>query len=186
MLIFFILLLIILATAIPYNLLIARKNDVARTFGSIDVLLKKRYDLIPNLVETVRQYMGYENRLLTEVTELRSRAMRAGITQEDRIKLDSMIGEKLGNLMVVAENYPDLKANQSFSLLQSTWRDLEDQIAQARAVYNSSVTRYNNAVEMFPTNIMATMMNYKTKPLFEMSGEERLNVNAGELFDKAR
>jgi LemA protein len=120
------------------------------------------------------------------VTELRSRAMRAGITQEDRIKLDSMIGEKLGNLMVVAENYPDLKANQSFSLLQSTWRDLEDQIAQARAVYNSSVTRYNNAVEMFPTNIMATMMNYKTKPLFEMSGEERLNVNAGELFDKAR
>jgi LemA protein len=167
-----------------YNTLIARKNDVIRTFGSIEVLLKKRYDLIPNLVETVKQYMGYESLLLTEVTELRGKAMSAGNTQEERMKLDSALAQKLGTLMVAAENYPDLKANQSFALIQNSWKELEDQIAAARTMYNYSVTQYNNAVEMFPTNIMATMMEYKTKNLFEVIADEKENVKAGELFSK--
>jgi len=167
-----------------YNTLIARKNDVNRTYGSIDVLLKKRYDLIPNLVETAKQYMGYESRLLTEVTELRGKAMSVGNTQEERLKLDSALAQKLGTLMVVAENYPDLKANQSFTLIQNSWKELEDQIAMARATYNQSVTQYNNAVEMFPTNLVATMMDYKTKSLFEVIADERENVKAGELFSR--
>lgn len=165
-----------------YNTLIARKNDVLKSFGLIDVLLKKRFDLIPNLVETVKEYMGFEKGLLTDVTELRSKAMAGGINQNDRIGFENQLTQKLGNIMVAAENYPDLKANQSFMQLQSTWKDLEDQIAGARQAYNTSVTSYNNTVEMFPTNLMATMIEFKTKPLFEAVVAEKENVKAKELF----
>lgn len=165
-----------------YNTLIARKNDVTKSFGFIDVLLKKRFDLIPNLVETVKEYMGYEKGLLTDVTDLRSKAMSGGISEKDRIGYENQLTQKLGNIMVAAENYPDLKASQSFTQLQSTWKDLEDQIAGARMAYNTSVTSYNNAVEMFPTNLIATMINYKTKPMFEAVVAEKENVKAKELF----
>ncbi len=165
-----------------YNILIARKNDVAKTFSYIDVLLKKRYDLIPNLVDTVKEYMGFERGLLTDVTELRSKAMTEGIGENERLKMESTLSRKLGNIMVAAENYPDLKANQGFIQLQSTWSELEEHIAESRRVYNASVTSYNNAVEMFPTNIIATLMDYKTKVMPDAAIEERLNVKAGELF----
>jgi len=165
-----------------YNTLIARKNDVMKSFGLIDVLLKKRFDLIPNLVETVKEYMGYEKGLLTDVTELRAKAMASGFNEKDRIGYENQLTQKLGNIMVAAENYPDLKASQSFSQLQATWKDLEDQLAGARQAYNASVTNYNNAVEMFPTNLVATMINYTTKPLFEAVTAEKENVKANELF----
>jgi LemA protein len=145
-------------------------------------MLKKRFDLIPNLVETVKTYMGYEKGLLTDVTELRAKAMTGGISENDRIAYENQLTQKLGNIMVAAENYPDLKASLSFMQLQSTWKDLEDQIAIGRQEYNSSVTNYNNAVEMFPTNLMATMIDYKTKPLFEAATVEKENVKAEELF----
>jgi LemA protein len=165
-----------------YNTLIARKNEVIKSFGFIDVLLKQRFDLIPNLVETVKEYMGYEKVLLTDVTELRSKAMSGGNSENERISYENQLTQKLGNIMVAAENYPDLKASQSFAQLQSTWKELEDQIAGARQAYNASVTMYNNAVEMFPTNLMATMIDFKTKPLFEAVVVEKENVKAKELF----
>lgn len=165
-----------------YNTLIARKNEVMKSFGFIDVLLKKRFDLIPNLVETVKEYMGYEKGLLSDVTALRAKAMTSGYNETDRIGYENQLTQKLGNIMVAAENYPDLKASQSFMQLQATWKDLEDQIAAARQAYNSSVTRYNNAVEMFPTNLVATMIDYKTKPLFEASIPETENVDAKKIF----
>jgi LemA protein len=165
-----------------YNTLIARKNDVARSFGFIDVLLKKRFDLIPNLVETVKQYMGYEKGLLTDVTELRAKAMTGGISDTERVGYENQLTQKLGNIMVAAENYPDLKASQSFTQLQATWKDLEDQLATARQAYNNSVTSYNNAVEMFPTNLVATLIEYKTKPLFEAETMEKDTVKAKAMF----
>jgi len=165
-----------------YNTLIARKNDVMKSFGFIDVQLKKRFDLVPNLVETVKEYMGYEKNLLTDVTELRAKAMASGYNEKERIGYENQLTQKLGNIMVAAENYPDLKASQSFMQLQTTWKDLEDQIATARMAYNISVTRYNNAVEMFPTNLMATMIDYKIKPLFEAAVVEKENVKAKDLF----
>lgn len=165
-----------------YNTLIARKNDVMKSFGFIDVLLKKRFDLIPNLVETVKEYMGYEKGLLTDVTELRSKAMTGGISETERIGFENQLTQKLGNIMVAAENYPDLKASQSFMQLQGTWKELEDQIAGARQAYNASVTSYNNTVEMFPTNLIATMIDYKTKPMFEAVVAEKENIQAKELF----
>jgi len=165
-----------------YNTLIARKNDVMKSFGFIDVQLKKRFDLIPNLVETVKEYMGFEKSLLTDVTELRAKAMASGYNEKDRIGFENQLTQKLGNIMVAAENYPDLKASQSFMQLQNTWKDLEDQIAGARQAYNATVTSYNNAVEMFPTNLMATMIDFKTKPLFEAVVPEKENVLAKNLF----
>jgi LemA protein len=166
-----------------YNTLIARKNDVLKSFGLIDVLLKKRFDLIPNLVDTVKEYMGYEKGLLADVTELRAKAMTGGISEKERVVFESQLTQKLGNIMVAAENYPDLKASQSFALLQSGWKDLEDQIAVARQAYNASVTAYNNAVEMFPTNLMATMIDYATKPLLETGITEKENVKGKDLFN---
>lgn len=178
-----IILAIVAALMWMYNTLIARKNDVMKSFGFIDVLLKKRFDLIPNLVEALKEYMGYEKGLLTDVTELRAKAMSSGFNEKDRIGYENQLTQKLGNIMVAAENYPDLKASQSFLQLQATWKDLEDQIAGARQAYNTSVTSYNNAVEMFPTNLVATMINYTTKPLFEAVYAEKENVKANELFN---
>lgn len=177
-----IVLVIVAAFMWMYNALIARKNDVMKSFGLIDVLLKKRFDLIPNLVETVKEYMGFEKGLLTDVTELRAKAMAGGFGDNERIGIENQLTQKLGNIMVAAENYPDLKTNQGFMQLQATWKDLEDQIASARQSYNISVTSYNNTVEMFPTNLMATMMDYTTKPLFEAAVIEKENVKAKELF----
>jgi LemA protein len=165
-----------------YNTLIAHKNDVMKSFGLIDVFLKKRFDLIPNLVETAKEYMVYEKGLLTDVTELRAKAMAGGYNENERIGYENQLTQKLGNIMVAAENYPDLKASQSFMQLQTTWKDLEDQIAGARQAYNTSVTSYNNAVEMFPTNLIATMIDYKTKPLFEAAIPEKENIKAKDIF----
>ena len=159
-----------------YNTLIARKNDVMKSFGYIDVLLKKRFDLIPNLVATAQQYMGYEKGLLTDVTELRSKAMSSGISDKERLGFENQLTQKLGTIMVAAENYPDLKASQSFASLQLAWKELEDQLASARQAYNASVTFYNNAVEMFPTILMATLIDYKTKTLFEAIAPEKENI----------
>lgn len=181
--ILFILFLVVVAGTL-YNILIARKNDVVRNMGSIDVLLKKRNDLLPNLLDILKKYMSYESGLLTEVTELRSKASAQGLSPEERIQLDTSMSRKLGNLLAVAENYPDLKANQNYAMLNQTWKELEDQLANARISYNASVTRYNNAVEMFPTNLIATVMNYKTKPLYEVGGSEKENVRADDYFQK--
>jgi len=177
-----IILVLIVALMWMYNTLIARKNDVIKSFGFIDVLLKKRFDLIPNLVDTVKEYMGYEKGLLTEVTELRAKAMTSGISDKDRVGYENQLTQKLGNIMVAAENYPDLKASMSFTQLQATWKDLEDQIASARLAYNSSVTNYNNAVEMFPSNLMATMIDYTIKPLLETAVTEKGNIRGKDLF----
>lgn len=173
---------LLLAGVFMYNSLIVKKNDVQRSFGSIDVLLKKRYDMIPNLVETVKEYMGYEKQVLTDVTELRSKAMTENISNEERVKVENELSKGLGKIKVAVENYPDLKANQNFIQLQSTWTTLEEQISEARIGYNSSVTSYNNAVEMFPSNIIAGLMGYTTKTIFEVSEPERQNIDAKQLF----
>jgi len=182
--IFFLLLIValLLAGVFMYNSLIVKKNDVQRSFGSIDVLLKKRYDMIPNLVETVKEYMGYEKQVLTDVTELRSKAMTGNISNEERVKVENELSRCLGKVKVAVENYPDLKANQNFIQLQSTWTTLEEQISEARIGYNSSVTNYNNAVEMFPSNIIAGLMGYITKSIFEVPEPERQNIDAKQLF----
>ncbi len=166
-----------------YNSLISKKNQVANAFSAIDVMLKKRFDLLPNLVETVKQYMQYEGDTLTKITELRGKALGTNVTESDKLALDQQIGAAVKGLMVSVENYPDLKANQNFLNLQSTWMESEEQIAAARRNYNSSVTDYNNAVMMFPGNMFAGMLGYQPISVLETVEEERKNISAKELFN---
>jgi LemA protein len=166
-----------------YNSLVRRKNDVENAFASIDVMLKKRYDLIPNLVETVKGYMKHEKNLLTQLTELRARAISGEISNEDRVTLENKITKGISGVMVAVENYPELKASQNFLQLQAAWNEAEEQISAARRSFNAAVTTFNNKVETFPSNIMAGIMNYKRRTLFEIPDVERQNVNAKKLFE---
>jgi LemA protein len=174
---------IILAVILMYNSLIAKKNQVDNIFGSVDAVLKKRYDLIPNLVTSVQKYMTHEKELLSTITQLRSKAMQPNISEDEKVSLDAKMTSALDSLMISVENYPDLKANENIINLQRTLNEVESQISAARRAYNQAVTDYNNGIEMFPTNYMAAYMKLQRKEVFEIPEAERKNVNVKELFD---
>jgi LemA protein len=166
-----------------YNSLIGKKNQVTNAFSAIDVMLKKRFDLLPNLIETVKQYMSYEEGLLSKIVELRSKALNSNTSNEEKLEIDRQLSAGVKGLMVNVENYPDLKANQNFLNLQTTWTESEEQIAAARRTYNASVTDYNNAIMMFPGSIIAGMMNYQAINVLSNTEEERKNISAKDLFN---
>ncbi len=165
-----------------YNGLIAKKNSVENSFASIDTILKKRYDLIPNLVAAVKQYMEHERGLLETVTALRAKATGGSISSDEAVALNNDINKAMGGIMVAVESYPELKANENFKDLQRSLNEVEEQLSAARRAFNAAVTEFNNAVEMFPTNIMAGMMNYKRRQLFEIPETERVNPDVKDLF----
>jgi LemA protein len=165
-----------------YNGLVGKKNNVENAFASIDTILKKRYDLIPNLVAAVKQYMEHERGLLENVTALRAKAISGNVSSDEAITLNNEINKAMGGIMVAVENYPDLKANQNFADLQRSLNEVEEQLSAARRAFNAAVTDFNNGVEMFPTNIMAGMMNYTRRQLFEIPEAERQNVSVKDLF----
>ena len=164
-----------------YNSLIARKNMVENMFGSIDALLKKRVDMIPNLIASVKEYMKHERELLTKITEIRSQILQTE-DEDKKIELENKLSGYLKSLMVNVENYPQLRASENFMQLQEAIKYVEDEISAARRAYNQAVTDYNNAIEMFPSNIIAGLMNYSQKDLFEITANERKNVNVGKMF----
>ncbi len=166
-----------------YNSLIAKKNQVENIFGSVDTQLKKRYDLIPNLVASVSKYMEHEKGILEDITKLRADANKPNISDEQKMELDAKMSAALGSIMIAVENYPDLKANENVMHLQHSLNEVEEQISAARRAYNQAVTDYNNAIEQIPTNFMANAMNYRQKEVFEISEGERQNVNVKELFN---
>ena len=160
-----------------------KKNQVENAFARIDTMLKKRYDLIPNLVATVKQYASHEKETLTEITELRAKAMSGGLSSDEQVKVDNQISKAMGGIMVAVESYPELKANENFIQLQRTLNETEEQISAARRAFNATVTDFNNAIEMFPSSIVAGMMHYTRRQLFEIPKTERENVDVGKLFD---
>ncbi|MFW5962447.1 MAG: LemA family protein [bacterium] len=166
-----------------YNSFVNSKNRVEESFSSIDVMLKKRYDLIPNLVESVKQYMGHENSVLTEVTKLRKQALEGDLSAEEQVKLNSQLDAKLKTLNVAVESYPELKANEGFNNLQRSLNEVEEQLSAARRTYNANVKEYNVKVEAFPSNIIASMMNYQKKAFFEVIEQERENVSVKNSFN---
>ena len=166
-----------------YNSLILKKNQVSKSFSSVDVLLKKRWDLIPNLVAVVKNHMEFEQQTLAEITRLRSRAMSGDLSPEQRLNTENQITRTMGNIMALIENYPELKSNNHVTQLLESLNETEEQISAARRFYNTAVTDYNNAIEMFPSNIIAGYMKYAAKELFVTPAEERANVNVGELFN---
>ena len=173
---------VIVLIAFMYNSLVGKKNEVDNVFGGIDAILKKRYNLIPNLVHTVKEYAKHEKDTLEKITEYRSRAMSSG-SNEDRMDLNSKLSSMLGSIMVAVENYPELKANENFIHLQKTLNELEAQISAARRAYNQAVTDYNNAIEMIPTNIIANFLHYKRKRVFEIEESQRENPRIKDLFN---
>lgn len=166
-----------------YNSLIAQKNQVSKSFSTVDVLLKKRWDLIPNLVAVVKNHMQFEQQTLAEITRLRSQVMSGDISNDQRLTLENQISRTMGNIVVQIENYPELKSEQHVTQLLESLNETEEQISAARRFYNTAVTEYNNALEMFPSNLVANYMRYQAKELFVTPAEERNNVNVGELLN---
>jgi LemA protein len=156
-----------------YNEIIRRKNQTANAFGSIDAMLKKRYDLIPNLVELVKGYMSYEQNILSELTRLRSGYEKSQSANE-KVDLHNDISRKINGIFMLVENYPDLKANRNFLKLQGSLNETEEQIAAARRFYNSSVTLYNDAIQTFPSNIIANIFTFEPMKVFEIHETERI------------
>ncbi|MGA7616210.1 MAG: LemA family protein [Thermoanaerobaculia bacterium] len=152
-----------------YNGLVQARNEVKNSWSQIDVQLNRRHDLIPNLVETVKGYMHHERETLEAVTKARQQAIQvSGSNIEERAKVENQLSQTLRSLFAVAESYPDLKANQNFLALQEELTSTENKISFARQYYNDSVMRLNNKTEMFPTNIIAGMFNFKAAEFFQV------------------
>lgn len=172
----------IIVVVAMYNNLVRKRNEVDNAFGGMDVQLKKRYDLIPNLVATVKQYATHEKELLTQVTEMRAKATSGTLSSDERVALDNQISAGMKSIMVAVENYPDLKASENFVNLQRTLNEVESQISAARRTYNAVITDFNNAIQTFPSNIIAGMMKLQRKEVFVIPEAERQNVNVKNLF----
>lgn len=175
---------IALISILIYNSLIGKKNQVDNIFAGVDAILKKRFDLIPNLVASVERYMEHEKSTLEKITELRASAMKPGISDDAKIALDAKLSAALGSITVAMEAYPDLKANENIMHLQRSLNEIEEQISAARRAYNQAVTDLNNAIEMFPTNLIAGWMNLQRRTLFEITVTERQNVDVNALFSR--
>jgi LemA protein len=160
-----------------YNKLIRLKNSVKSSWSDIDVQLKKRYDLVPNLVETVKGYAAHERTAFENVTAARTAAMHAS-SPADKAKAENMLAGTLKSLFAVAEAYPELKANTNFLQLQSQLKDLEDNIEYARRYYNAVVRDFNILIESFPSNVIASSFGFKQEEFFELEspGDERKPV----------
>lgn len=166
--------------------LIQKKNKVKEAFSSIDVQLKKRYDLIPNILVIANKFMEHERGLIESVTKLRAQAVKMPSdlsSVEDKLKLDSEIQKQMGQLMVSVENYPQLKSDQTMMTAMQTYNEVEEHIAAARRFYNSAVLELNNAVEIFPSSVVALIINIKKMPFFEIENpNERERVDAQAYF----
>ena len=170
-----VIILIIIYAFILYNNFISLDNKVKEAFSTMDVYLKKRWDLIPNLVETVKGYTKYEEETLTRVTKLRNNVYNE-MTNDEKIINNEELSSDVSKIMALKEAYPELKANENFIDLSNKLTKIEDDIANARKYYNGTIRIYNNKVQMFPNNIFAKLFGYKTKRMFEASLEDKQNI----------
>ena len=184
-------LVVLLVLLIPlysmYVSLIQKKNKVKESMGGIDVQLKKRYDLIPNILVIANKFMEHERGLITEITNLRTQAsnLRADRdTISKKLDLDTQIANKMGQLMVNVENYPQLKSDQTMIQAMQTYSEVEEHIAAARRFYNSAVNDLNNAVEIFPSSMFAAILGITAYPFFEAEEAARNSINASDYFYK--
>lgn len=158
-----------------YNNMVRLRNNRENAFSNIDVQLKQRYDLVPQLVSTVKGYATHEKELLERITEARSACLSAN-SINDKISANNMLSNALNGLKVSVEAYPDLKANQNFMQLQTELSDIENKLAAARRFFNSATRELNNAVQTFPGNLLAGMFGFHKEPMFEVAQEERATI----------
>ncbi len=170
-----IVIILLIALFVTYNSFVKLNNKVKEAFSTMDVYLKKRWDLIPNIIETVKGYTKHEKDTLKEVIELRNSAYDK-MSDMEKIKTNEELSKGINKIMAIAEDYPDLKASENFKDLSNQLTKVEEDIANARKYYNGTVRLYNNKVEMFPSNIIAKIFGYKSKNMFEASEAERENV----------
>jgi len=170
-----ILIVLFVSTLIMYNTFIKINNKVKEAFSTMDVYLKKRFDLIPNLASTVKGYATHENVTLEEVARLRNLDYDK-MTSNEKIKVNGEINACISKLLMIAENYPELKGNENFLRLSEELTQVENDIANSRKYYNGCVRQFNNSVEMFPNNIFAAIFGYNSKKWFEATDDERKNV----------
>jgi len=164
-----------------YNKFIAKNNRVKQTESSISVMLKQRNDMIPNLVAAVQNYMGHENATLVKIAELRAQ-MQQSSNEHEQMQLGAELSKALANIRVAVENYPELKANQHFTNLMGSIEEMEYQLQAARRTFNASVVDFNNYVQMFPSNIVASMKHYQLYELITIPEAETVNVDVKALF----
>lgn len=161
-----------------YNRLVALRQNRNNAYADIDVQLTQRFDLIPNLVETVKGYASHEKGVFEEVTKMRAKVNEAD-TQGERLQAEQLLGKAMVNVLAVAENYPDLKADQNFQQLMAELSDIENKIAASRRFFNNATSEYNTAVEQFPANLVAGYFGFRTEEFYEVDEAER------EVMEKA-
>lgn len=165
------------------NNLIAKKNYVEQAYSAVDVYLKKRNDLIPNLIQVVKKYTSHEADTLIKITELRSKAETNRQNETYDAKTEKDLKNIMANLDIQVENYPDLKADKQYTQLMHSFNEIEEQISAARRSYNGRVTEYNNYTEMFPYNIIASAKAYKRKDVFEAAESDKQTIDAKSIFE---
>ena len=167
--------LIVIYVFFQYNSFVKWTNKAKEAFSTMDIYLKKRWDLVPNLVEVVKGYVEHERKVLEEIVKLRNPSY-AKMSLSDKIDTNQQLSKELYKIMVIAENYPDLKASQNFSDLAHQLTIIEDEIANSRKYYNAVVRNLNTKIEMFPSNIVAKIFNFKVQKMFEANEDDRNNV----------
>lgn len=166
-----------------YNRIVRHRNQVEEAHGSVQAHLKKRHDLIPNLVSTVREYADHESETLTEVVELRNKAVSDDLSAQERQEVESQLTQALDTLMVQVEDYPDLTASDNFEHLQRSLNDVEEQLSAARRFYNAAVKRYNDSIQTFPGTLIAREFGFDERDGFEAEVHEHETPDVKALFD---
>lgn len=164
---------VVVVFVLIYNSLISRKNKVANAYASLDVLLKKRADLVPNLVSAVKGYMTHEKDVLQTVTALRAQVIQQKFETGKRFENENQLTQLLKTISINVENYPTLKASQNFLDLQASLNEVEEQISAGRRAYNATVTDYNNGTEMFPFNLVAALLHFQKKEFFKADDKDK-------------
>lgn len=172
----------IIAVIVIYNGLVKKRNQVDFAFSSIDVALHKRGELIPNLVETVKKYMTHEKDTLSTIVNLRNKISEVDSKSAERFELENELTSMLKGLSVTVENYPELKSNENMMQLQRTLNEVEEQISASRRAYNAAVINLNNAIQTFPSNILASINNFKLMPYFKADDTVKASPNLKQLF----
>lgn len=170
-----IIILLVIYILVTYNGLIISNNIVKEAFSTMDIYLKKRWDLIPNLVEVVKGYAKHESNTFEQITSLRTKSYD-NMSLDNKINVNEQLSQGISKIMAISENYPELKANQNFMQLSSELTQIENEIANSRKYYNGTVRVLNNKVQMFPSNLVAGIFGFKEASMFEASSEEKNNV----------
>lgn len=179
-----IILITMIVPIVLYNGLVKRKNQVSYAFSGVDVALQKRGELVPNLVESVKQYLTFEQSTLKEIVELRKRLVDVKPSSTERFGMENDLSRLLQNLMVTVESYPELKSNENMLHLQRTLNELEEQISASRRAYNASVNAMNNAIQTFPSNVLASINDFQMSPYFIADETAKATPDVKQLFNQ--